>query len=263
MLSVRRGSICQRGSGAVNAIAATRDEEAQERLPQRGQLLQACGSTAPQWRHSGSARRRGSRATLIARSASPPGCQTGDGDQRADGRPRGAGADTRLGRVAAGGAARWAVIASTRAAARPSSSAAGATGWWRRSTPGRPARGHARAAMKAGQVLSTVEFQASTSTIRAPAASGVAARSTCCPRSVGEDMREMLASEWDGARAGAGEHRDRARRRGQHRPGLPRAFARGHRGRGQGPVHRGRRGGGLRHAQPADARPGAAPGCPG
>ena len=133
-----------------------------------------------------------------------------------------------LGRVAAGGAVRWAATGSTRAAPRRSASAGAATGSWRRSTrwstSSRSMRG---AAMKAGQVLSTVEFPGLDPDQSEYLQQRLASLRDNVPAVSWKQMREVLEREWgEPPEQRARRDRPRAGRRREHRPGPPRRASR-------------------------------------
>ena len=187
-------------------------------------------------------------------------CLVADRQQRSPTRGRGA-------RTCASGgsppAARFAgrATGSTGAAARTSSAAVAATASSRRSTrwsiSSRSMRG---AAMKAGQVLSTVEFPGLDADQSAHLQARLASLRDNVPAVGWKQMRKVLSERVGrGPRARPRLDRSRAGRRGEHRPGLPRADHRRARGRDQGPVPRDRRRGRVGHAKPAHARAAPAP----
>ena len=168
-------------------------------------------------------------------------------------------------RCASGGSPRAApsagpATASTGAAARTSSAAAAATGSSRRSTrwsiSSRTMRG---AAMKAGQVLSTVEFPGLDADQSAHLQQRLASLRDDVPAVGWKQMRKVLASEW-------GEDPERVLASIDPEPAAAASIGQVYRGRTptgrtsrQGPVPGHRRGGRVGHAQPAHARAAPAP----
>ena len=121
---------------------------------------------------------------------------------------------------------------------------------------GRPARGQARRGDEggAGAFDDRVPRPRPRPGRVSAAAAGLAARQRPGGR-VEADARGARDRVGRGSQAGACRDRSRPRSGGEHRPGSSWPLTGGRRARGQGPVPGDRRGGRVRHAQPAPALP--------